>query len=85
MIKVNIEREFFKRQDTINRKKLTNRDRKQDESTPRNNISNLKELWGKKWKNRDSELDKSRHGKKMWKAMQFMTDKKELKTETGPR
>ena len=81
MIKVNIEQEFFKRQDTINRKKLTNRDRKQDESTPRNNISNLN-YEGKK---KDSELDKNRHGKKMWKAMQFMTDKKELKTETGPR
>ena len=81
MIKVNIEREFFKRQDTINRKKLTNRDRKRDESTPRNNISNLN-YEGKK---KDSELDKNRHGKKMWKAMQFMTDKKELKTETGPR
>ena len=44
MIKVDIEPKFFKRQDTINRKKLTNRDRKQDESTPRNNISKLKDL-----------------------------------------
>ena len=84
MIKVDIERKVFQRQDTINRKKLTNRDRKRDESTPRNNISKLN-YEGKKWKNRDSELDKSRHGKKMLKATQFMTDKKELKTETGPR